>query len=161
MIGNVPLVGSLTTGFGDASVMAPTVKTPNLQEASQDFVSMLYSYMFQQMRESGSDEENGLFSGPHVNMLMGFMDQEVGKKLAAAEGVGLADSLFEQLGGDKKPLEFAGPNAADANEDTESAQIEKLSEAGNVIQELTQVDPELVDNSEQIMNQLYKLNQQK
>lgn len=160
MIGNVPLVGSLTTGFGDATTMAPTVKTPNLEEASQDFVSMLYSYMFQQMRESGSDEENGLFSGPHVNMLMGFMDQEIGKKLAASEGKGLATSLFQQLGGAEQALQ-AGPGAADANEANQSAQIEKLTEAGNVIRELTEKDPEMIDNSQQIMDQLYKLNQQK
>ena len=80
MIDNVPLVGSLSTGFGEGSVeaFAPTARTPNLVEASQDFVGMLYSYMFSQMRESSSDEEDGLFSGPHVNMLMGFLDQEIG-----------------------------------------------------------------------------------
>ena len=160
MIGNVPLVGSLTTGFGDASVMAPTVKTPNLEDASKDFVSMLYSYMFQQMRESGSDQEEGLFSGPHVNMLMGFMDQEIGKKLAYSEGKGLADSLFQQLGGSEAAVE-AGPSAADANEVSQLTQVEKLTETGNAIRELTEESPEMIDNSQQIMDQLYKLNQQK
>lgn len=152
MIEQVPLVGSLTTGFGSGPVSAPTARTPNLEEASQDFVSMLYSYMFQQMRESGSDEEDGLFSGPHVNMLMGFLDQEVGKKLAQGAGAGLAATLRQQLGGDQAAAETSA-EGADAPE-----AVEILSKAGNTIKELTQKSPEAIDNSKQIMDELYKIN---
>ena len=31
---DVPLAGSLATGYGDGSISTPTVKTPNLKEAS-------------------------------------------------------------------------------------------------------------------------------
>ncbi|MBF2052351.1 MAG: rod-binding protein [Candidatus Sericytochromatia bacterium] len=154
MIDNVPLVGSVATGFGSAAVSAPTARTPNVEEASKDFVAMLYSYMFQQMRESASSEEEGLFSGPHLNMLMGFMDQEIGKKLAYGEGKGLADTLLSQLGGE--PSAKPAQQAAEA----EDARVETLTEAGNAIREMTQKNPEMIDNSEQIMDQLYRLNRQ-
>lgn len=153
MIDNVPLVGSVATGFGSAAVSAPTARTPNVEEASKDFVAMLYSYMFQQMRESASSEEEGLFSGPHLNMLMGFMDQEIGKKLAYGEGKGLADTLLSQLGGE--------PAAVSAQQaEAEDSSVEMLTEAGNTIREMTQKNPEMIDNSEQIMDQLYRLNRQ-
>jgi len=98
MIENVPLVGSMATGFGDNTIATPNQKTPNLKEASEQFVSMLYAYMFQQMRESSTgDEEDGLFSGDHANMMMGFLDQEIGKKMAGAEGSGLSNALLRQL----------------------------------------------------------------
>jgi len=156
MMNNVPLVGSLTAGFGDAGPMAPTAKTPNLKEASKDFVAMLYSYMFQQMRESGSDEENGLFSGEHANMLMGFLDQEVGKKMAHSEsGGGLSTALLNQL----KQAGGEDPDAA-----SEAAQVKSLEAAGNTLRELTQDETPAViadeaDLDQQIMDELYKLNQ--
>lgn len=149
MMNEIPLVGSMTAGFGASGPSAPTVKTPNIEEASKDFVSMLYSYMFQQMRESGSDEEEGLFSGPHVNMLMGFLDQEVGKKLAYSEGKGLADSLLTQLQGDKAAQ-------------SEAEQVSALANAGNTIKEMTTDDVSLeseADINQQMMDELYKLNQ--
>lgn len=150
MMNNVPLVGSLSSGFGATGPSAPNEKTPNIEEASKDFVAMLYSYMFQQMRESASDEEDGLFSGPHVNMLMGFMDQEIGKKLAHSEGKGLADSLMFQLKGDK-------PGASEAE------QVQSLSAAGNTVRELIQdqqlAEPEASEMNAQLMDELYKLNQ--
>ena len=149
MMNEIPLVGSMTAGFGAGGPTAPTVKTPNIEEASKDFVSMLYSYMFQQMRESGSDEEEGLFSGPHVNMLMGFLDQEVGKKLAHSEGKGLADSLLTQL---------QGNNAAQS----EAEQVATLANVGNTIKEMTTDDVSLeseADTNQQMMDELYKLNQ--
>lgn len=149
MMNEIPLVGSMSAGFGAGGPSAPTVKTPNIEEASKDFVSMLYSYMFQQMRESGSDEEEGLFSGPHVNMLMGFLDQEVGKKLAYSEGKGLADSLLTQLQGDKAAQ-------------SEAEQVSALANAGNTIKEMTTDDVSLeseADINQQMMDELYKLNQ--
>lgn len=152
MMNGVPLIGSVSQGFG-SNMMAttPTEKTPNIEEASKDFVSMLYSYMFQQMRESASDEEDGLFSGPHVNMLMGFMDQEIGKKLSHSEGKGLADALLRQLNGGK-------PDA------TEAQKVEEIEAAGNTLRELTadEVMPiEGNDNAlnQQMMDEFYKLNQ--
>ncbi len=165
MISEVPLVGNMNTGFGQNSIIAPTAKTPNLEEASEKFVSMLYSYMFQQMRESGADEEEGLFSGPHVNMLMGFLDQEIGEKLAASEGKGLADALMRQMdktGGREAPmgeLADASANPLSAADGANSDSLTVLTQAGNTIQEMTQKQPDVVDNSQQIMDQIYKINQ--
>lgn len=164
MISEIPLVGNMNTGFGQNSIIAPTAKTPNLEEASEQFVSMLYSYMFQQMRESGADEENGLFSGPHANMLMGFLDQEIGKKLASSEGKGLADALMRQMnansGGDD-PIEKIqdGMSPLSAADEANSVPLVALTQAGNTIQEMTPKQPDIVDNSQQIMDELYKINQ--
>jgi Rod binding domain-containing protein len=173
MIENVPLVGSLSTGFGEtsAAAFAPTARTPNLVEASQDFVGMLYSYMFSQMRESSSHEEDGLFSGPHVDMLMGFLDQEIGKQLAGTQGEGLAKEMLSQLSGGQ-PIEQAVPqNAAsvlgrfDARREGFAAMPSVSPVSGNFDPRLEGVvaPPELPsaqiqDPSQEIMAELYKLN---
>lgn len=153
---SVPLVGSVSTGFGNnlASV-APTTKTPNLEEAAESFVAMLYSYMFQQMRESGSDEENGLFSGPHVNMLMGFLDEEVGKKIAQDDGKGLAGQLLEQMGGVPETNKAV---ASVENAEAKTEALESLSQATTTLKEVTQQSPDRMVEEETIMDQLYRLN---
>ncbi|MEZ0374881.1 MAG: rod-binding protein [Candidatus Sericytochromatia bacterium] len=145
----MPLIGSMATGYGNNMATMPTAKTPNLEDASKQFVSMLYSYMFQQMRESGSDEEDGLFSGAHANMLMGFLDQEMGKKLADSEGSGLAQTLMGQL------QQNAGGS--------EVEEAQSLTATGNNLRELTQDEVaggiEEDNSSNQMMDELYKLNQ--
>lgn len=178
MLENVPLVGSVTTGFGDKSIeaLAPSARTPNLVEASQDFVGMLYGYVFSQMRESASNEEEGLFSGPHVNMLMGFLDQEIGKQLAATQGQSLAQELLNQLTGGK-PVEQVAQNTATVlgKLDTRSiGQTEnpalntprilgKLDtrQYGVVSQTDESPNPAEIDNANQILEALYELNQRK
>jgi len=167
MLSEVPLVGSMATGFGGNDLQGPRANQPNIEEASKQFVSMLYSYMFQQMRESGADEEEGLFSGPHANMLMGFLDQEIGQKLAHSVGSGLADTLLSQLKAEDPSLNTGtAMNApANASENSESPAFAALTESGNLIKEMMQKDvasdafnPSSVDNSQQIMSELYKLN---
>jgi Rod binding domain-containing protein len=85
-------------------------------------------------------------------MLMGFLDQEVGKKMAHSEsGSGLSNALLRQLKG----------NQADASA---AEQVQGLQAAGNTLKELTagdmpvagEEDPKL---DQQIMDELYKLNQ--
>lgn len=142
MIDNVPLVGSLSTGFGDNTIATPNQKTPNLKEASQEFVSMLYAYMFSQMRESSmSDEEDGLFSGDHANMMMGFLDQEIGKKMAGAEGAGLSNALLRQLqqqnGGD------GSDSSAEAITQANGAGLAELMQGQQKIPALSGVDKTL------------------
>ena len=156
MESSVPLVGSVSTGFGNNLAMtAPTTKTPNLEEAAESFVAMLYSYMFQQMRESGSDEENGLFSGPHVNMLMGFLDEEVGKKIAQDDGRGLAAQMLEQLGASPK----SDKSSAEPSQDVKNEALQQLTQAGNTLKDMTQQSPDVVLKEEDsIMDQIYRLN---
>jgi Rod binding domain-containing protein len=157
----------MATGFGGGEMQAPRANQPNIEEASKQFVSMLYSYMFQQMRESGADEEEGLFSGPHANMLMGFLDQEIGQKLAHSEGSGLADTLMQQLKVEDPTLDAGNALSAPANasEASQSPAFATLTESGNLIKEMMQKDvdsdafsPSGIDNSQQIMSELYKLN---
>lgn len=167
MMNEVPLVGSMATGFGESNLHGPRANQPNIEEASKQFVSMLYSYMFQQMLESGSDEENGLFSGPHANMLMGFLDQEIGQKLAQSEGSGLADTLLRQLKAEDPTLDIgnADQSGKKVSDNAESPAFASLTESGNFIKEMMQKDlvideinPSTIDNSQQIMDELYKLN---
>ena len=64
----------------------------------EEFASLLYAQMFQQMREAaqGEDGEGGLFSG-NAAMFAHFFDQQVGKAFASAEGNGLKEALRQQL----------------------------------------------------------------
>ena len=172
MIDNVPLVGSLSTGFGENSIaaMAPTARTPNLAETSKDFVGMLYAYMFSQMRENSSNEEDGLFSGPHVNMLMGFMDQEIGKELASSQGAGLAQEMLKQLTGGQEAITNAIPeNAASITGKFDARTVGfEANPLVNAPRTLGRLDtrtegfeienPASIDNSSQIMEEIYKLN---
>ncbi len=186
MIDNVPLVGSLTTGFGDGAINVPTARTPNLAEASKDFVGMLYSYMFSQMRENSSNEEDGLFSGPHVEMMMGFLDQEIGKELASSQGGSLAKEMMTQMTGLQNPeqsLQSTLPSDVAANMGKFDARLEGVitkrpDDAVRFDERLEGVvagplptgrfdtrsegfasdEPASIDNSEQIMEELYKLN---
>lgn len=173
---NVPLVGSVTSGFGDNSIeaLAPSARTPNLVEATEDFVGMLYAYMFSQMRESSSNEEDGLFSGPHVNMLMGFLDQEIGKQLASSQGKDLAKELLNQISGGQPVAQTVPPNATSVLGKLDTRSIGQtdnpLVNAPRTLGKLDTrqqgfefesdelINPAAVDNSSQILEELYKLN---
>lgn len=99
MLDKVPLVGNVGYGFGEDMPISPTEKMPNIEEATEDFVGLLYSYVFQQMRSSGTDEENSLFGGENASMFMGFLDQAVGQELARTDGASLAKEMLKQLKG--------------------------------------------------------------
>ena len=140
MIGAVPLVGNMSVGFGANTPDVPTADMKDPKEATKEFVAMLYSYMFKTMRESASDEENGLFSGAHANMMMGFLDQEIGKQMAYKEGSSLADEVYEQMTG-KKADEPVVQKTLKSKQDS-------LGEA--------KTDGSIESN--QVLNQLYKVN---
>jgi len=75
-----------------------------LEDACNDFIGVLYSMVFSSMRGSGDDADEGaFFSGEHSQMLMGFLDQEVGRKMATSEGNSLAKQLFWQLSKAENP----------------------------------------------------------
>lgn len=100
----VPLIGSISTGFGVSVPEPPSYSESDqgLKDASKDFISILFSYMFQTMRGNPEDsEEGGFFSGEHVDMFLSYLDQEVGKKFAEQGGADLVNALFHQLKGDK------------------------------------------------------------
>jgi Rod binding domain-containing protein len=87
--------------MGGSAPVLPSGKGKELEEACSDFIGVLYSYVFGQMRNTEDAEEGSLFSGDHAQMMMGFMDQEMGKKLSRNEGSGLAKQLFWQMNGEK------------------------------------------------------------
>jgi Rod binding domain-containing protein len=103
-----PLVGSIASGYGSQAPQGPEAtygeNTEDLKKASSDFVSILFSYMFQTMRgnpddQSEDEEKESLFGGENVGMFMGFLDQEVGKKFADQGGKDMVDALYYQLKG--------------------------------------------------------------
>lgn len=103
-----PLIGSVASGFGAAPPSPPELSykesDKGLKDASRDFTSILFSYMFSSMRGNPDDrdEESGsLFGGENVDMFMGFLDQEIGKKFAEQGGQDMVNALYHQLKGDK------------------------------------------------------------
>ncbi|MBC7472934.1 MAG: hypothetical protein H7263_01490 [Candidatus Sericytochromatia bacterium] len=150
-----PLVGSVSTGYGAKEPeMSYAETTQGLKAASKDFTAVLFSYMFSTMRgnpdESGGNEEDGgggsLFSGENVNMFMGFLDQEVGKKFADQGGKDMVDALYRQLKGNnifkdeieakKKSLE-----GSENGKDKISMTIQKNKELNLPIKEGQEVKP--------------------
>lgn len=103
-----PLIGSVATGYGSAPPapeLAYTESSQGLKDAARDFTSILFSYMFSSMRgnpDDRQDEEGGgsLFGGENVDMFMGFLDQEIGKKFSEQGGKDMVDALYHQLKGD-------------------------------------------------------------
>ena len=96
-----------------------TPPTASEQEAKlkgqvEDFASLLYAQMFQQIRESAKseDEEGGLFGGDSA-MFAHFFDQQVGKAFAAQEGNALKEALWQQM---SKTLEAQQRKAGGANQ---------------------------------------------
>jgi flagellar protein FlgJ len=68
-----------------------------LRKACADFEALLTQQMFATMRES-SGETEGLFAKSEGEKLFqSMMDQELAEKMAAGNGSGLGNMLFEQL----------------------------------------------------------------
>ena len=53
----------------------------------------------------------------------------------------------------------AAKNTLSAADEANSDSLAVLTQAGNTIQELTKKQPDIVDNSQQIMDEIYKINQ--
>jgi Rod binding domain-containing protein len=67
----------------------------------EEFASLLYAQMFQEMRESGKGDEeeegNSVFGGGDTSMFMHFLDESVGRNFIKQGGGGLNDALLKQL----------------------------------------------------------------
>jgi Rod binding domain-containing protein len=102
-----PFTSSVPGLMGAGGPTLPAGEGKALEEACSDFIGLLYSYMFGQMRSSSGEEaeEGSLFGGEHAQMLLGFLDQEVGKKMAAAEGGSLSKQLFWQMSQGMQPVQ--------------------------------------------------------
>jgi Rod binding domain-containing protein len=92
-------------------------RAAQLKGQVEEFASLLYAQMFEQMREaskSDDDEENGggLFGGDS-QLFASYFDQQVGKVFAAQEGNGLKEALWKQM---SKTLEAQSAKAKGENQ---------------------------------------------
>lgn len=104
----IPLIGSIASGYGDSNPEIKYAETASgLKTAAKDFTSILFSQMFSAMRGNPDDQEDdqehgvggGLFSGDNLQMFIGFLDQEVGKKFSEQGAKDMVDALYAQLKG--------------------------------------------------------------
>ncbi|RYX99987.1 hypothetical protein EON78_02165 [bacterium] len=119
---STPLIGSVATGYGAATPpeIGHIESDKGLKDASRDFTSILFSYMFSSMRGNPDDRDNeegggSLFGGENVDMFMGFLDQEIGKKFAEQGGKDMVDALYHQLKGDKVYADEKNKKASNAS----------------------------------------------
>ena len=78
----------------------PAQQKEMLKGQVEEFASLLYAQMFEEMREAGKsedDEENSVFGGGDTDAFMHFMDEAVGKNFMHQGGGSLGDSLYKQL----------------------------------------------------------------
>jgi Rod binding domain-containing protein len=78
----------------------------NSEDTAEEFATILFSQMIQEMRSSGTDSDSeegqgGLFSGDS-NLFASFFDQSIGKTFAKAGGSGLVQALNHQLQPDQE-----------------------------------------------------------
>jgi Rod binding domain-containing protein len=106
---DVPLIGSVSTGFGDKVETIDKNKYSDdreLKEACKDFASILFAQMFEAMRGNPDEQKDedgisgSLFGGENMYMFLGFLDQEIGKKFSEQGGMELVNTLYHQLKGD-------------------------------------------------------------
>jgi Rod binding domain-containing protein len=95
-------------------------RSKQLEGQVEEFASLLYAQMFQQMREASKvsdegDEEGGgggMFGGDS-EMFASYFDQQVGKVFAHQAGNGLKQALWEQM---SKTLEAQNAKAKGENQ---------------------------------------------
>ena len=120
---STPLIGSVATGYGSVTPpeMSHIESDKGLKDASRDFTSILFSDMFRSMRGNPDDRDSeedgggGFFGGENVDMFMGFLDQEIGKKFAEQGGKDMVDALYHQLKGDKVYADEKNKKASNAS----------------------------------------------
>src|SRR5438128_7491561 len=96
---NLPSSAGVPVNIDTGTPTMPTNGTDKeLHDAARDFVGILYSNMFREMREAGQDEDGeGMFNSFETQMFMGFFDEEVGNKFADQGGHSMADALYNQI----------------------------------------------------------------
>lgn len=78
-----------------------------LREAARQFEALFIHTLLKNMRES-SLGEGGLFDNDQSRMYQGMFDQQIAGTMAAGGGIGLAEVLVRQLGGDRYPAAEVG-----------------------------------------------------
>lgn len=88
---------------------AATAKEKKLREAAEGFEAIFIQQMWQSMRASLPKE--GIMHSREEQFWQGMYDQELGKSMASAGGIGLADMMMAQL---SKKLENASEVTAES-----------------------------------------------
>ncbi|HEY9721104.1 MAG TPA: rod-binding protein [Oscillatoriaceae cyanobacterium] len=75
-----------------------------LKSTVQQFASVLYAEMVEEMRKAGDDQDDdgngdGAFGGGDTSMFMSLFDQKIGASFAQQNGASLATALYKQLSG--------------------------------------------------------------
>lgn len=81
-------------------------KRKKLRDACEGFEAVFIQQMWQQMR--ATLPKDGLMSSKEEEFWQGMYDQELGKSMASAGGIGLADMMMEQLDRNNQTLSDAG-----------------------------------------------------
>jgi Rod binding domain-containing protein len=69
-----------------------------LRQQCDEFSSLLYSQLFESMRQTTlTDEEGGLFGGADLESFMYLFDQSAGRAMASGGNNALSDALYAQL----------------------------------------------------------------
>ncbi len=86
----------LDTARRDLNAGAPKDKNAKLREACEGFESVFIQKMWEQMQ--ATVPQDGYLHSKEEKHWQGMYNQELGKKMAASGGIGLADMMMEQLG---------------------------------------------------------------
>jgi flagellar protein FlgJ len=85
--------------FGDLKRLARDGTSPDaLRAAAKQFEGLFMQMMLKAMREA--TPANGLFDNDQTRMLQSFQDQQLSMQMAQGSGIGLADVIFRQMGGE-------------------------------------------------------------
>lgn len=68
-----------------------------LREAARQFEALFINMMLKNVRETGFEDE--LFGSDQEKLYQGMFDQQLSQHMASGGGIGLADLLVRQLGG--------------------------------------------------------------
>lgn len=106
----IPAAGAMSVLTGKAPVSpvagalgpAANAAGQKVKEVAGDFESLLLGELLKQSR-AGLDKEDGLFAGDKTDSYGALFDFFLGKHLAGAGGLGLADFLGQQLTANRTP----------------------------------------------------------
>jgi flagellar protein FlgJ len=96
-----------------------------LREVARQFEALFLQQMLKSMREASAGE--GLMDNDQSRMYQGMYDQQIGIELSKGNGLGLAETLMQQLGGRFPEGEGRAPGAAE----TEGHAVPGIAQHGN------------------------------
>lgn len=111
-------------GLGALRSQASKVPSEAIDEVANQFESLFVQMMLKSMRDASI--EGGLFDSNQMEMYQSMFDQQISLDLSKGNGLGLAEVLVEELGGNRAPKEqpnlltLASSSYRQANQQTQS-----------------------------------------